>query len=106
MTSKPTGPGAATVVAAGIGTFTIGLMTTLAEASPSLKSALNWVNPAGPLSGKTGVGVIVWLIAWIVLHEAWKSKEVDFSRAFRWALALVIAGFLLTFPRVFDLFTR
>ncbi len=106
QSSKPTGPGAAAVVAAGIGVFTIGLMTTLAAASPSFASSLNWYNPSGPLSGKIGVGVVVWLLAWVILHAAWKSKNVDFGRAFNGALALVILGFLLTFPPFFDLFAK
>ena len=104
--SRPTGPGAAAVVAAGIGTFTIGLMASLAVASAGLNNALNWYNPTGPLSGKTGVSIVAWLLAWVVLHAAWKNKDVNFGRAFAWALALVILGFLLTFPPVFDLFAR
>src|SRR2546422_11418280 len=106
QTSKPTGPGAGAVVAAGIGTFTIGLMASLAVASAGLNNALNWYNPTGPLSGKTGVGVVTWLLSWVILHVGWKSKNVKFGRAFRWALALVLLGFLLTFPPVFDLFAR
>jgi hypothetical protein len=34
----------------------------LAEASPAVKNLLNWWNPVGPLSGKTGVAVAVWLV--------------------------------------------
>ncbi len=106
QSAKPTGPGAAAVLAAGTGTFTIGLMASLAGASAGLNNALNWYGPTGPLSGKTGVGVVAWLLAWIILHAAWKSKNVNFGRAFNWALALVILGFLLTFPPVFGLFAR
>jgi len=106
QSSKPTGPGAAAVVAAGIGVFMIGLMTSLAETSAGLRSALTWYNPSGPLSGKIGVAVVVWLLAWVILHAAWKSKNVEFGRAFSWALTLVILGFLLTFPPVFLLFAR
>jgi hypothetical protein len=72
QSSKPTGPGAAAVVAAGVGTFTIGLMTSLAEASAGLSKSLNWYNPSGPLSGKIGVAVVAWLLAWVILHAAWK----------------------------------
>lgn len=105
-TRKPTGVGAAVLVAAGLGTFVIGLMTSLAELSEGLKNALNWYNPAGPLSGKTGTGVIVWLVAWIILHTAWKNKDVNLNRVFGWAMALIIVGFLLTFPPVFELFAK
>ncbi len=106
MQRKPAGPGAAALVAAGVGIFVIGLMTTLAEPLPALKNALAWYNPAGPLSGKTGVGVIVWLLTWVVLHAAWKNKNPDLGRAFGWALSLVAVGFVLTFPLFYEIFTR
>jgi len=104
MEHKATGPGAAAMIAAGVGTFVIGLATSLAEASTGLRNALAWYGPTGPLSGKTGVGVIAWLLAWIVLHAAWKNKNIDLGRAFGWTLALVALGFLLTFPPVFEIF--
>ncbi len=101
---KTTGAGAAAVVAAGIGTFTIGLMTSLAEASAGLRTALIWYAPSGPLSGKAGVGVLAWLIAWIALHSAWQGRNVDFRRSLTWAFVLLAVGFLLTFPPVFEAF--
>src|SRR5207245_8912309 len=97
QTSKPTGPGAAAVLAAGTGTFTIGLMASLAGASAGLNNALNWDGPTGPLSGKTGVGVVAWLLAWIIVHAAWKGKNVNFGRPVDWAVDLVILGLLVTF---------
>ena len=75
QSSKPTGPGAAAVVAAGIGTLTIGLMTSLAEASASLSNTLNWYKPSGPLSGKIGVAVLAWLLAWVILQAAWRNTK-------------------------------
>src|SRR5437667_10072708 len=104
QTSKPTGPGAAAVLAAGTGTFTIGLMASLAGASAGLNNALNWYGPTGPLSGKTGVGVVAWLLAWIILHATLKNTNVNFGPTFHWALALLILGLLRTFPPLFGLF--
>lgn len=101
---KPTGPAAAAMLAAGIGTFVIGLMTTLAAASPALRSALTWYGPVGPLSGKTGVGLIIWILVWIVLHSMWKNREANLARTFTWSIVLIAAGFLLTFPPVFEAF--
>lgn len=101
-TRRATGAGAAAVVAAGIGVFAIGLMTSLAAASVKINSALAWRSAVGPLSGKTGVGVLAWLVAWIVLHSAWKNRSVNFGRSFTWAVVLVALGFLLTFPPVFE----
>lgn len=101
---KPLGTAAAALLAAGVGVFVTGLMTTLAEVSPGLRSSLNWWNPAGPLTGKTGVGVILWLVAWVILHAAYKNSEVDFGRAMRWAWILILLGFLGTFPPFFEAF--
>jgi bifunctional ADP-heptose synthase (sugar kinase/adenylyltransferase) len=102
--STKLGAASAAFVASGIGCLVIGLLTTLAEVSEGLKTALNWWNPAGPLSGKTGLGVIAWAVSWLVLHRLWKDQESDFGRAFTLTLILLAVGFLLTFPPVFELF--
>ncbi|MBI1879174.1 MAG: hypothetical protein HYR94_13300 [Chloroflexi bacterium] len=98
------GVASAAFVASGIGCLVIGLMVTGAEMSEGLKNALNWWNPAGPLTGKTGVGVIVWLVSWVILHTMWKDKDIEFGKAFTVTLILIALGFLLTFPPIFTLF--
>ena len=100
----PNGPVAAALLAGGIGSATVGLMTVLAEASLPIKNALNWWNPAGPLTGKTLVGVIVFFVSWVVLHFIYKDKEVNFNRFSTIALILLGLGLLMTFPPFFDLF--
>ncbi|HXF59981.1 MAG TPA: hypothetical protein VNK95_00105 [Caldilineaceae bacterium] len=98
------GPAAAALLASAMGCAVIGLMTTGAVISEGLKNALNWYNPAGPLSGKTGIGVIVWLVVWAFLHSRWKDKEVDLRRIYLWTLVLLAVGLVLTFPPVFEAF--
>ncbi len=98
------GVASAAFVASGIGCLVIGLMVTGAEMSEGLKNALNWWKPAGPLTGKTAVGVIVWLVSWVILHSMWKDKDVAFAKAFTVTLILIALGFLLTFPPIFTLF--
>jgi hypothetical protein len=98
------GVASAAFVSSGIGCLVIGLMVTAAEMSAGFSNALNWYNPAGPLTGKTGVGVIVWLVSWVILHTMWKDKEVEFGKAFTVTLILIALGFLLTFPPIFTLF--
>jgi hypothetical protein len=98
------GVASAAFLSSGIGTLVIGLLTTGAEMSESLKNALNWWNPAGPLTGKTGVGVIAWLVTWVILHTFWKDKEVDFNKTFVITLVLIGLGFLFTFPPLFQAF--
>jgi len=104
--SITTGPASAAFVAAGIGCAVLGLFTTLAEASTGIKDFLNWWDPGGPLTGKTGMAVIIWLIAWIVLHQAWRNKSVDFGRAFTITLVLIGLGAIGTFPTFFQLFAH
>lgn len=98
------GAAAAALLSSAIGCAVIGLLTTGAVISEGLKNALNWYNPTGPLAGKTGVGVIVWLIVWAVLHSRWKDKDVELGRIYRWTLIVLGIGLLLTFPPIFEAF--
>jgi hypothetical protein len=96
------GPAAATVLAAGVGAAVLGAIVTAEGISVSLSKALIFVQPVGPLSGKTTVAMVGWLLAWAFLHLRWRDREVDF-RAVTWATyALVALGVLLTFPPGFD----
>ena len=100
----PNGPAAAAILSSAIGCFVIGLMTTGSVISEGLKNALNWYNPTGPLSGKTGVAIIVWLLSWFVLNSMWKDKNVALQRIVTWTIALLVLGLILTFPPVFEAF--
>lgn len=101
-----TGPAAAAMISGSIGTLVIGLMTTGAEISEGLKTALNWYNPAGPLSGKTLVGVFAWLIAWFLLNQLWKTREYNLRKAFIITLVVIAVGLLFTFPPFFEAFAK
>ena len=103
--TKTDGVAAAAVLASAIGVFITGSLTTLAEISQLLKTALTWSGAVGPLIGKTGVGVIVWLILWPILHAIWRGKEVTFSAIYTVSLILIALGWLLTFPPVFEAFS-
>lgn len=100
----PNGPAAAAFLGGGVGAFAVGLMTTLSEASTAVAGKLNFYAPVGPLSGKTTIAVIIWLIAWAVLGNMWKDKEVDFGRVSLVAFILLVVGILGTFPPFFELF--
>jgi len=108
MTTKaqsiPTGPGAAAMISAGIGTLTLGLMTTGAVIFVGLKDFLNFYNPAGPLSGKTSVAILAWLVSWLFLNARWKEGEYALEKAFRITMVLILIGLILTFPPVFEAF--
>ena len=101
---KPNGPVAAALIAGGLGAATIGLLTTLAEASAAIKNALNWSNPVGPLTGKSLTGVIVFFASWLVLYLVFRGKNVNFARVTVVALILLGLGLLGTFPPFFEIF--
>jgi len=65
---------------------------------------LNIYNPSGPLSGKTTLGIAVWLISWLLLGFLWKDKELDLRRSFIITMVLIVVGLLLTFPPFFEAF--
>src|SRR5438093_10814499 len=102
--TKPFGPVAAAFLAAGVGSFVLGLLTTIAEASTTFADKLNWYNPVGPLSGKTLISVIAFVVSWLVLHLVLRLKEPSERLVFSLTGLLVASGFLLTFPKFFDLF--
>jgi fluoride ion exporter CrcB/FEX len=107
LSEKPDGPAAAAMLAAGIGILTLGLLTTLAEASQDLKDWLmkwEWGQGVGPLAGKTTVSVIVWLVAWAILHFVWRRANPNLRTVFTIAVILGLLGALGTFPTFFQAF--
>ncbi len=100
----PNGSAAAALLAGGIGSGVYGLTVVAAEASSGVAQALNLVEGVGPLSGKVLVGVVIWLVVWIILAKMWGLKEVDFRRITTVSVVLVLVGFLLTFPPVVQAF--
>jgi hypothetical protein len=101
---KPEGPIAAAILAAGIGALTLGVVTTLTEASAPISKALNWNAAVGPLSGKTTISVAVWLVAWLILHLVYRRRPFETQRALIIAMILIGLGVLGTFPLFFQLF--
>ena len=107
LIDKPDGPGAAAIVAAGIGIFMLGLLTTLAVPWTDLKDFLadfQLRQGVGPLAGKTTAAVLVWAASWAILHYRWRDKDVDLKRMFTVALILGLLGALGTFPPFFERF--
>lgn len=97
---------ASAFVAAGIGCAVLGLFTTLAAISEGFNNMLNLWNPAGPLTGKTGAAVIIWIASWIVLHFVWKNKTVTIPRALAMTLLLIAVGVIGTFPTFFEMLSH
>jgi hypothetical protein len=100
---KPEGAISAAILAAGIGATALGVATVLAEASTTVKDWLQWSTAVGPLSGKTIVAVLVWLLAWVVLHTVLRNRPTETGRALTIALILIAVGVLGTFPTFYQL---
>jgi fluoride ion exporter CrcB/FEX len=102
-TSRPNGPGAATILAGGIGCFALGVLSAWADKSVAFKSHMSFYRPSGPLSGVTTLALLVWLAVWVALAVAWRGKTVRLSRTNLIAFILLGLGLLLTFPLFVDL---
>ncbi len=97
------GGAAAAVLAAAIGCFMLGVCALVGDSSVAMAYRFNVWNPTGPLSGVTTLSIIVWLVAWLVLARLWSARNLDLGRINLLAMALIVAGLLLTFPPVMDL---
>ena len=86
----------AAFLAAGIGAFALGLIVLLGEAD--IFSPPTLYGPSGGVSGRTTLAVVVWLIAWAVLHARWKNRTVQPGRVWIITLILIALGILGTFP--------
>lgn len=107
LADKPDGPGAAAMLAAGIGIFILGLFTTLNEASEGINDFLDGFGGetgVGPLAGKVIMASFAFFLSWLVFGFIWKDKEVDIKKIFWTGLAFGIGGAILTFPPVFEAF--
>jgi len=104
VTGLPNGPGAAAVLAAGIGSFLVALFALIADKSASIKSLMIFYKPTGPLSGVTTCAIVAWLLVWFVLNRRWRARMVAMGRIRVAAFVLLILAVLLTFPPIADLF--
>ena len=97
------GPGAAALLAGGIGVTALGIFAVLGDTWPAFKKLMIFYTPTGPLSGVTATAIAVWLLCWIGLDVAWKRREMR-SWWIGAGLGLTALSFVLMFPPVGDLF--
>lgn len=95
------GPATAAFLAAGIGAFAMGFVTILHEAS--VFSAPTLYGPAGGVSGRTTLAVLIWLISWAILHVRWRNRPMHGRVPFVATMLLIGLGVLLTFPPVWGI---
>jgi hypothetical protein len=96
------GAALAAFLAAGIGAFAMGAVVLANESglfvAPSLYA------PAGGVSGRTTIAVLIWLVSWGVLHARWKNREIDAGPVRIATLVLIGIGVIATCPPVWSLF--
>jgi hypothetical protein len=102
--TRPFGPVAAVFIAAGIAAVVMGIVTTVSEASKSFADAIQWNAGVGPLSGKTIITTVVFLVAWAILHLFWRDRDPVPSKVFLWTWVMLAIGVVMTFPIFFQLF--
>lgn len=95
------GAAVAAFLGAGIGAFAMGLFVVLNEAGLFAAPAL--YAPAGGVTGRTTLAVVVWLVAWSVLHSRWKDRDVEAGRFGVLTLVLILLGVVMTFPPAWSL---
>jgi hypothetical protein len=99
----PNGPGAAAILAAGIGSLALGVFALAGDASTAINHFFSFYTPSGALSGVTTTAVIVWLFAWFVLARRWSTETVALTKVNVAAFVMLALGLLLTFPPLMDL---
>ena len=97
------GPGAAAILAAGIGCFFLGVFSLAGDASHAIARFFTFYKPTGPLSGVTTSAIAIWLLSWFALSRLWGSKSVALGRITVVAFVLLALSVLLTFPPFMDL---
>lgn len=97
----PNGAAMAALLSAGVGVFAIGFIVIL--------NSLGWISvpalygPAGGVSGRTTLAVLVWLAVWGTLHSRWRHRHLNSQLILITCLILVGFGLLFTFPPLWDL---
>lgn len=100
--TRPSGPAAAVVLAAGLASFALGLLSVLTAASTSVSAALTLSERVGDLSGLTTTTAIVFFIAWAALAIAWRHADPPLVRIATATAILIAFGLLGTFPPFFN----
>ena len=100
---RTNGSGAAAILAAGVGSFVFALLALAGDKSAAVKSSLVFYKPTGALSGVSDVAILIWIVVWVGLELMWRRKTVRLGAVCGWSFAMLVLGFLLTFPPVVDL---
>jgi len=98
----PDGPAAAAILAAGLGVFFLGFLTTLNEMAVGVHDWLIFQDRVGPLSGKTTIACVAWLVSWALLSAIWWKRDVPLTAVVALTTVLIVVGNVFMFPPVFE----
>lgn len=96
------GAAIAAVLSAAIGSFALGIIVLFK--AMGLIAIPAFYEPAGGVSGRTTVAVIIWLIAWGILHYRWRDRHISYRRSMLYIMILIVCSIVLTFPPFWSIF--
>jgi len=102
--AEPNGGVVAAIVAAGLACAIFGSLVVATAASPAIAKLMTFYWPAGPLTGKSTVAVVAYLVIWPNLHYRLRDRHLDLYKAFLFTLFLVALGLIGTFPPFYQMF--
>jgi hypothetical protein len=101
---RPSGPAAAVLLATGIASAVLGLLTMFSVASPRASSLLTFSDRVGDLSGISIITFAVFFGSWALLTVAWRKSNPSLVAVGVATAVLVALCFVATFPPVFHVF--
>jgi fumarate reductase subunit D len=98
----PNGAALAAFAAAGVGAFAMGLISLLNAIGVLPVPTL--YGPAGGVTGRTTLAVLIWLSTWAILHRRWRDRDMETGRLHAATILLTVLGIVLALPPVWSLF--
>jgi drug/metabolite transporter (DMT)-like permease len=99
---RPNGPAVAALLAGAAGVFVLGLNTFLAAAAEGVAEWFRFQNRVGPLSGKTTMAGVAWLVVWVLLAAVLWRRNVRVEWVWAIVIVLLVVGNLLMFPPIYE----
>jgi hypothetical protein len=109
------GPAAAALISAGIGSFVMMVTHHLAETSKEREAIIwqlgSWIPGShnssklwgniGSYSGKETMLLVGWLVSWFILHFVWKNKNIKVRTIYFWMFILFVAATAMSWHPLF-----
>jgi hypothetical protein len=99
---RPNGPAVAALLAGAAGVFVLGLNTFLAAAAEGVADWFRFQDRVGPLSGKTTMAGVAWLVVWALLAAVLWRRNVRVEWVWAIVIVLLVVGNLLMFPPIYE----